>query len=350
MTSFGEKLDDHKGFGPGFDFCRVFLALSVLLWHAIPIVVEPIADYLAPRPFIWMLRFFILPMFFGLSGFLVAASAQRLTLKNFLINRSLRILPALSVEVILSAFVLGPLLTTLPLHSYFHQREVFHYLLNIIGRIHYNLPGVFRNNPYAGMVNGSLWTIPFEMACYALISILIYNKAANGQWSLLVVAIGCLFVKRGDEGLALIPCFLIGIAMYNARYRIPYQMKTFLATVMAIIGIGVVGNNSWAWNPVVNIIVDPLFVYVVIFVGLSAIPKIPLYSTGDYSYGIYLYAFPIQQALMQLLPKIGFLAHLILSIFVVTLFAAFSWHVIEKPILRMRKNFAFIARKAEYSL
>jgi peptidoglycan/LPS O-acetylase OafA/YrhL len=114
----------------------------------------------------------ILPMFFALSGFLVAGSLERCrTLVGFLSMRALRILPALAMEIVLSALVLGPLVTDLPTAAYFGDPEFARYFLNIIGDIHYHLPGVFVTNPLAS-VNQQLWTIPFELECYVALAVL----------------------------------------------------------------------------------------------------------------------------------------------------------------------------------
>jgi peptidoglycan/LPS O-acetylase OafA/YrhL len=165
--SIGQRLDQTKGFGPGFDFMRVFLAMGVLISHASNLLtwrgVEPL----------WFFDFSILPMFFALSGFLVTASAMRLTLPNFLVHRGARILPALITEITLSALLLGPLLTIYPLSQYFSDTRFFKYFLNIFGVIQYELPGLFIERQvarYQGIVNRSLWTIPHEIFCYFVIS------------------------------------------------------------------------------------------------------------------------------------------------------------------------------------
>lgn len=114
--SIGTTLASRKSVGPGFDVLRVALALSVIGWHSIYITqgVNTVSanSFLLPR-------YVILSMFFGPSGFLITASTMRLSLANFIINRGLRIVPALFVEVILSAVLLGAALTTLPPPEYF---------------------------------------------------------------------------------------------------------------------------------------------------------------------------------------------------------------------------------------
>ena len=104
-------------------------------------------------------------MFFALSGFLVASSLERCkTLFTFLGLRAIRILPALAVEIFISALIIGPLFTTEPAKAYFAAPEFHDYFLNILGDIHYHLPGVFAANP-SDAVNGQLWTVPYEMIC-----------------------------------------------------------------------------------------------------------------------------------------------------------------------------------------
>ncbi|MBB5373942.1 hypothetical protein [Acidocella aromatica] len=74
----------------------------------------------------------------------------------------LRIYPALIIESLLSAFILDPLVTRQPLLAYFTAPEFFRYMLNILGDVHFSLPGVFVHNPLPDVVNFQLFTIPFE--------------------------------------------------------------------------------------------------------------------------------------------------------------------------------------------
>jgi peptidoglycan/LPS O-acetylase OafA/YrhL len=80
-------------------------------------------------------------------------------------------MPALTVEVLLSALVLGPVLTTASLENYFLSADFRLYFLNILGDIHYHLPGVFLSNPVT-VVNGQLWTVPWELVCYIVLAAL----------------------------------------------------------------------------------------------------------------------------------------------------------------------------------
>jgi peptidoglycan/LPS O-acetylase OafA/YrhL len=370
-VTFGEILDRNKGFGPGFDFARIALAFGVLAWHS-PELVSGDRDYDQP-PF-WIFNYGILPMFFALSGFLVAASAQRLSFRAFFVNRGLRILPALAVEITLSALVLGAIFTALPLGQYFSAPKFWTYFLNITGWVHYRLPGVFEANPYAEIVNGSLWTVPHEMACYVVMALVIVSglmrrplvllgfvvlyvmagtlaqylslDVNSHQWALRkFVYVAQALDFHSGRNLYLVPSFCFGILLYAGRDSIAHSRTVAAGLLLGMVGLGVIGNGQW-WNfGPLTLLVCPALAYLVVYCGLSPMPKLPFFSRGDYSYGVYLYAFPIQQALIAAFPAAWtWQSHLAVSALATTMFAYFSWHCIEKPTLRLRHSFAMAAR------
>jgi peptidoglycan/LPS O-acetylase OafA/YrhL len=309
--SIGDVLDRSKGIGGGFDFLRVALAIGVVAWHASTVARGGNLD---SSRVIWFPGYAILVMFFALSGFLISGSAQRLSLRDFLINRSLRIFPALLVEITLSAFVLGPLFTELPWTEYFSQAQTYEYLKNIVGDIQYRLPGVFLKNPRP-LVNWSLWTVPYELGCYAIISI--FSLSGVIRKSRPIIAIFLLFSLVGlsfdiagmfespyfghlaqvvfeGRGSRLVVGFVLGIVMFLCRYRVPYSPAIFAGCCAWSILAAVLGPASWLSFPMLNALVAPALVYMTIFIGASKVPPLPLFSRGDYSYGIYLYGMPIQ--------------------------------------------------------
>ncbi len=93
-----------------------------------------------------------------------------------------------------------------------------------------------------------------------------------------------------------------------------------------------------------HLVALPALVYLTVFIGLTPITRLPLYHRGDYSYGIYLYHWPFMQALVALFPGISAAALFCLTIPTSTAVAAFSWHLIEKPILGLRRRFSFVAQ------
>lgn len=122
----------------GFDYMRLILAISVIFFHSLEFSSRTVAlPFLTHRPFnLWDLS--VVPMFFALSGFLVAGSLDRSrSLLDFIGLRVLRIFPALAVDTLFAAVVLGSLLTNLSLGPYFQSVGFRAYLLNMAGDIHY---------------------------------------------------------------------------------------------------------------------------------------------------------------------------------------------------------------------
>jgi peptidoglycan/LPS O-acetylase OafA/YrhL len=115
MQTLGSALDEQKGFGQGFDFLRIFLATGIIAWHT-----AQLSGHLdvARASAFWFSEYMLVPMFFALSGFLVAGSSMRLSAKNFLFNRAARIIPALVADIVFAALLIGPLVTTLPARAY----------------------------------------------------------------------------------------------------------------------------------------------------------------------------------------------------------------------------------------
>lgn len=377
MQTIGEKLRRRKGFGPGFDFLRIALAICVVAWHQSYIVAGTLPGSIdADRTWlIWFPGYAILVMFFALSGFLIAASGMRLSLGNFLINRGLRIVPALAVEVVLSAFILGPLLTQIPIRTYLADFHTYIYFTNIVGWVHYFLPGVFTQSP-APEVNSSLWTVPFEYTCYGVMACLIVlgllkRPAVVLACAAVFVAIGVgldlaglsspptpsvvgvaspqqgllgasLFLGRGSR---LLVSFLLGVATYLYRDRLPYDRRLLAACLTVGALAAVLGPAPWMSLPLLNAIVCPALAYITAYAGVSDMPRLPLLSKGDYSYGIYLYGFPVQQAVHAAVPRSSAFLQFAVALVAISLLAAFSWHAIEKPILTLRRRFSFVARE-----
>jgi len=365
LVTIEQRMAQCGGFGPGFDFVRIVLAFAVLFWHAVAITTG--SSDLAKDTVIWPFAFAILPMFFALSGFLVTGSALRLPLKEYVLNRSFRIVPALGVDIFFCALVLGPAITVIALSAYFTDSLFFLYFANILGWIHYELPGVFLGNPLAGIVNGALWTVPYEIACYVIMSAMIWLGIIR-RWHyvlgsvLVITGIAILLHLLGfrtgyamadklldfalfSKGASLVPCFLAGSALYLMQRFMPFSGRIAGLVVAGLVLCGLFAPSSWFASPIfIALTVLPLS-YLVVWLGLLDLPKIPFFDRGDYSYGVYLYHFPILQ-LLQMLFGFALWWHLALwAIVPVTLFAMFSWHSIEKPVLKQRKRFSLVGAR-----
>ena len=337
----------------GFDYLRLALAASVLFWHSYVVAHGHDAGAAYQASLSGAVLRLILPMFFSLSGFLVASSLERATsLPLFLSFRVLRILPALAVEVTLSAMIIGPLVTIDSPTQYFSDPLFVTYFRNLFGNIQYRLPGVFIDNPWSSTVNASLWTVPYELECYIALVVIYYLGFTNrpivmgALTALLSLSFLLLFRKESLAELAIDPvpgrmlviCFLAGVFIYAARSLIPYTTPFFASCAgMSVILL------SW---PTLQFLAALPAAYVTVWLGLRDPPRNRFLLSGDYSYGIYLYGFVVQQCLMRLsrgwiestLPL--FLCALVGT----SLLAAFSWHVIEAPVLRFKRHLSARAR------
>jgi peptidoglycan/LPS O-acetylase OafA/YrhL len=335
------------GFTSGFDYLRIGLAVGVVLQHSIITTDRPLGSAIFggwTRP----LLAFILPMFFALSGFLVAASLlKKPSIPSFMALRFVRLVPALAVEVLLSALILGPLITTLPLHAYFSGAEFWKYFLNIVGDIHFTLPGVFAHNPLPNTVNGSLWTVPFELECYLALMIvylcgfIIRPKLLLGAIVVLTLAGTALTFARYNPilqggpvgGRALVIAFLAGVALQVYAHRVRLNLATFaVCTILSALLLLRFETSFFACIPMA---------YVTVYLGMLNPRKVPVLFSGDYSYGLYLFAFPLQQLEVLLFPHYRWWGYNAAFTLVTGFaYAAFSWWCIEKPILSQKKEVA----------
>ena len=360
MKTIGQIMDEHNGIGPGYDMLRIFLAFAVVFRHCFPIAYGN-SEAASSGP-LWTATMAIVPIFFTLSGFLVTGSALRLSLDNFIFSRVLRIVPALVVDTFVTILLIGLIFTTVPISSYLTDSKTHAYLLNIFGFIHYFLPGTFENNPIPGVVNGALWTISPELGCYAFISLLIYTGWVKNWKVVMMIAVLAILViivasaskdnlpawvqvTAAHPGAILVPNFLIGAVMYLRRHSIPYSPVLFSVCVALVVVSGfLLPESTFSVMPAWSALAIPVYAYITVFLGATPIPKLPFFSRGDYSYGIYLYGFPIQQALVAGLgirePLLLFAA----TVAPVTLLAVFSWHIVEKPTLKFRKTFSMAAK------
>jgi peptidoglycan/LPS O-acetylase OafA/YrhL len=356
MKTIGGIIEENNGVGPGFDVLRIALASAVLSFHVT--IMTHVGAHIhldAPVEFtangqkpIWTgftrpILVSLVPMFFALSGFLVTGSAMRLKkTSTFIGHRALRIFPALFVEVALSAIVLGSIFTSLPLAAYFNDPKVFRYFGNIVGLISFSLPGVFLNNRL-DVVNYNLWTLPAEFDCYAITGLLMVSGLFYRRFALTCLLILCTIVfiymnitsnfavtSGAYDILTITYYFFVGSLFYQWRELIPFGSGFLvLATVASYILL----------LSVHTIFLAPIFLtYVTVGIGMIKFPRLPLIATGDYSYGLYLYGFPISQAIVATFPllakhKIPFI---VIAYSVSFLFAAFSWHMIEKHALSLR--------------
>ena len=327
-----------------FDAIRLIAAFAVL-WdhqHALTGI---------PGPSAWgnTLGMYAVVAFFAISGYLVTKSwLSDPHLLRFAWRRALRLWPGLVVAVLLCAFVLGPAVTSLPLRDYFQSPITWLYLKTLHLHVNFYLPGVFTDN-VSTAVNGSLWTIPLEVRCYVVLGLLgvfrIWQYRASSAVFLTILA-GYLAWRyapsdqpphRWSYGLQYGVVFAIGmvLACWESLW-LPRKGGAAVACAMGLLVLYALGG------PVLR---GQIAVYatacLAVLLGAARWPVLHRAGRwGDCSYGVYIYAFPVQQTLLWAWGKSlpNFWVGMLASMAVTCILAMLSWHFVEAPALRLKPS------------
>lgn len=341
-----------SGHRNNFTAMRLAAALCVVLSHSYALSTgNPANEPL----FLWLgmsLGRLAVEVFFVTSGFLVCGSLLgHGGLRRFAMARAFRIFPALVVAVLLTAFVLGPAVSKVPLREYLSSYDVWSYVLRCSTIIfgHQNtLLDVFEGNVFPETVNGSLWSLRYEIAMYAALMVAWISCAKSKKvFGLVTVAIAAAFVllyvgfsvglgKTGDgyyKALKLSALFAIGACIRTHASKIPLS-KRWLSLSILLLAIGTVNKDLFR---VLSTVALP---YAVIALAYSR-PVVTL--KDDYSYGVYIFSFPVQQAIMYTLDFTVPLALFFESASITLLLAYLSWHFVEKKAIAMTRVRAAIA-------
>lgn len=283
--------------------------------------------------------------FFVISGFLVTKSWQeRGRIAPFAAARALRIYPALvcatAVTIALAAWS-----SARPLAAFLADPQTLDYAWHTATAfdVRDRLPSAYATNPFPDSVNGSLWTLPVELRLYAALAIagVAGVLARKRAWAAVVAALTALYIVRPEwfplahndrttRELALL--FAMGSLAYLWRDRIALSVAALLAVVVLV-----------AWNPAAlarGPLFEPLFTYALLVAAYHPRLRWPAFNRlGDYSYGLYIYSFPIQQTLVRLAPGIEPVTLFALAFTLALALAVVSWHGIEKPALGIKSRF-----------
>lgn len=356
-----------RGHDNNFDVLRLFWAVLVLFSHCFALPQggndhEPLAVLTHGQITFGSLA---VDAFFVISGFLIAQSWLRSKGQgDFLRKRVLRIYPGFLVAALFCALIVGPL-GSASVAQYLHEfqpKTVLRFLWSALTLSQLQLPSVFVHLPSPGEINGSLWTIRYEFWCYLLIaalgglSLLKRRGAVLGLWiAVLLLHIAQEFffpgigqgndqIKIGllhgielpllgnlDRWPRLLAFFLAGTVCFLYREQIPRSPKlAFVSLVLLALCI------PWGINALLPLCGTYLLLYAA---GSPHHMGKALTQRADLSYGIYLYAYPLQQLLIQLLGKqINPFALFVIATPTVAVFALASWILVEQPALRRKKQ------------
>jgi peptidoglycan/LPS O-acetylase OafA/YrhL len=327
----------------GFDGLRISAAAMVIYGHAFPLT-----GHIAPGLLANAVQTIGVKVFFVISGFLITRSWQSdPSLVRFWSKRALRIMPGLIGICLLTILIAGPLLTELSIKEYFANGLPFKYLWNVALYPVYSLPGLFRNNTYPIAVNGSLWSLPVEVSMYCGVPILVghYRKSARvvipaAALALLVASI--YFVRMSPPGTPLVIwgtslTSALDVAYYFyagaafAVLRLDQNCHPFAAGLLFIFAAWLVQGAIAG-----EIALAVTLPYLVISFGKLKLSLLRPLDGHDYSYGLYLYGFLVQQTVVHFIGPQSAAINTAISLPITVVLAALSWRLIEQPALRLK--------------
>jgi peptidoglycan/LPS O-acetylase OafA/YrhL len=340
-----------------FDLLRLFLAALVLHAHSYVVLMpggrrvtmeEPLARLTHGQLSAGEVA---VDAFFALSGFLILhswLSAPRLT--RFLWKRVLRLYPAFLVAALFAVFIAGPLGAADPRRflAGLHWPWVCFCLVTLQEPPG---PGTFLRTGAPGVLNTSLWTIAYEFWCYLGIALLGSTGLVRRRSVLPTLFVSAWLVSQCSLRLPLRPFYFYGLlplplagpwprlasffwagaCFYDWRERIPAERRWLLVALALLLGTACTG---WGLNALLPLLLP----YVLFWIGFCPWPRLHRFGRwGDFSYGLYLYGWPIQQLLagywgQWLTPGSLFFAASLLTLPL----AIGSWFLVERPALRLK--------------
>lgn len=299
--------------------------------------------------------------FFAISGYLIAISSQSGSLIRFARRRAARLLPAYWVALVVTALVIAPLAWASqhrPFATYFNVDDdsPYSYITNnlLLFVRQWGINDVFLTTPFGASsgidsVNGSIWTLIYEAGCYMLVGVTMLVFLRRHQRVLIPLMCGLSFVILTImvvapeaartvlpgfitiEGMRLVPAFLIGATIAVFREWIP--ASRVIASVAGVIVIATAAVGGF-W-----LVGLPAFCYLVLWLA-HGLPR-RLRHIGverDFSYGVYLYAWPVQQlTVVWGWHSWGYVAWTLASLCGATILAFGSWYLVERPAMRWRR-------------
>lgn len=348
-----------------FTFLRLFFALAVVFSHSFPLGgfgEDPLSKATGGQAQIGVLAVL---GFFVISGWLITASAQRTPIWRFGLNRAARILPGFTVMHLLTVFALAPavmLWNHADILDYWDSlvvgpdSAVSYLAANAQFRVtQYTITDLFRRNPSGPVINGSLWSLAPEVMCYVWLAVLAFARGLRWKFTgaLLFASVFVLHAVglRNPEALYPLARVLENTNTYGIHltlFRSAYL--AFLAGMMCYQLRDALRWRGWLAGLAMGLLVAACFAKCFALVWPFALPYIVLYLAyrlpfhrvekwGDFSYGIYIYAYPLQQLLASAgVQRLGFIVYFAASVALAVLAGMASWRWVESPVLRWARS------------
>lgn len=338
-SSLSDAIESKKDSFSVFRLMAAFLVLYAHSYHIFGLGADPIT----PRIGIYTGTFAVY-VFFTISGFFIIKSAMERSIPQYILARIFRIYPALIVCNIITVVFIVPIAMDLNWYSFVSSIEAKEYLKinSILATLKFTITGVFENNPDKA-INGSLWTLPVEVRAYVVallivMSGLVSRKSVFNAFLFVAIFINfkfpdfytSLFPAPGSK--ALLFYFLIGSFFYVNREFVPVSPIFVIITSIIII------KYRFEWSPIVLSI---LLSYLVISSAYVVRTYLNLNLENDYSYGCYLYAYPVSQLSYVLFSENSFYSYLLFIVVLTMVLSFVSWHLVEKTTNRLARSKIF---------
>jgi peptidoglycan/LPS O-acetylase OafA/YrhL len=320
-----------------FDLIRHFAALLVLYSHHFALSQRP-----EPQVPYWDTYGFVaVAIFFSISGYFMPESfRQSGNFIRFIGRRVRRIFPGLIVCSFLMTYVLGTVFTVTPTFEYLTSKWTFDTFLQysvFFGRV---IPGVFSNFLFPNAINGSLWTLPIEFLCYIIIGAAL---SLSGSWKMALAlfitsVLGTIYVFRAGVSFDFyaVPLNYLGVfgVCFSAGALLSMTKDAWFSARFPLVIFSLVSLYVLRGRPEIQTFGSLGIAILTIVIGESFSERL-INGKFDISYGIYIYAFPVQQITINLLTR-NFWLSMAISVALTLGLAALSYRFVERPFLKAR--------------
>lgn len=338
-TTLSDAVNNKKDLFSLLRLIAAFLVLYAHSYHIYGLGADPLTSQIGIYT-----GTFAVYVFFTISGFFIIKSAMERNIPQYVLARILRIYPALIICNVVTIALIIPISMDLDWHSFILSIEAKEFLKtnSILDTLKFTITGVFDNNPDK-TINGSLWTLPVEVRAYFIAMLIVMSGMANRKSvfnSFFFIAVFIHF-KFPDFYSVIFPIpnsttllfyFLLGSFLYVNRGVIP------VSPILVVITSIVIAKYRFALPPIV---LSMLISYLVVSSGYVARNFLNISLRNDYSYGCYLYAYPVSQLSYIFFSDYGFYYYLIFIVILTMALSFMSWHLIEKTINKLAREKIF---------
>jgi len=331
---------------------RMLMALGVLLGHSYVVV----SGQGVPEPlslFGWTISYVAVNGFFILSGLLITRSLDRNPdFIRFFAARALRLYPALVAMALLAAFIFGPIVSAMPIGVFFADPLIWRYVLEVLtfGDTAGGPPQIFMGNPNEGEWSASLWTLRYEAIAYAgtaVLAALGLSKKRTAMLGLFVTSVAFYVFVRSD--LLALPEPLMHLSRFAVPYLLGAVLYVYRDTIRLSWGVGaIICVVALCFGPTASFEIMLNFVLAagILLIGFAKIPGYKALSNmPDFSYGVYIWQWPVMQALWYFDLARDPYSIMLMAIPASIVVGALSWYMLEKPALVLKDPVAGWLRK-----